>query len=260
MHHARPTQARPSRGGAPPGSPRAWAAVAFARSAGSPFRHPRRDCDCRRSRGVRAGLDRSGRGRNVFGVGRHARGRSVRRCPGAGCGAADGRRRHVGLQQSGRTGIGSQSRGGPHCWPHRNHQPRRRPTAGAGEFTPSRLRAALLVAAVVVGVGGLAMVALFRDNEAGVVRSADRCTLGSKDNDDAGVFLIPRPTPSGRELYSCGRSGAPLLTGGVRSVEPVTAGSVRAASRWLGDPPRTPSWPSAAPPHPVREGSTMDAP
>ena len=101
------------------------AAVAFARSAGSPFRHPRRDCDCRRSRGVRAGLDRSGCGRNVFGVGRRARGRSVRRCAGAGCGAADGRRRHVGLQQSGRTGIGSQSRGGPHCRPHCNHQPRR---------------------------------------------------------------------------------------------------------------------------------------
>jgi hypothetical protein len=40
-------------------------------------------------------------------------------------------------------------------------------TAGADEFTPSRLRAALFVAAVVVGVGGVALVGLFKEEEAG---------------------------------------------------------------------------------------------
>jgi MFS family permease len=42
-------------------------------------------------------------------------------------------------------------------------------TAGDEEFTPTRLRAAVLVAAVVTGIGGLALVGLFRDEEAGGV-------------------------------------------------------------------------------------------
>jgi MFS family permease len=42
-------------------------------------------------------------------------------------------------------------------------------TASTGEFPPSRLRAALVIGAVIVGVGGLALVSLFRDQEAGGV-------------------------------------------------------------------------------------------
>jgi MFS family permease len=46
-------------------------------------------------------------------------------------------------------------------------------TGGTGDYSPARLRAALVVTAIVVGVAGLALVALFRDREAGGVLPGD---------------------------------------------------------------------------------------
>jgi MFS family permease len=46
-------------------------------------------------------------------------------------------------------------------------------TGGTTEFSPPRLRAALFISAVVVGFGGLAVVGLFEDHEAGGARAGD---------------------------------------------------------------------------------------
>ena len=50
-------------------------------------------------------------------------------------------------------------------------------TGGTESFPPARLRLALLVAAVIVGVGGLATVAVFKDQDAGGVRPADDASV-----------------------------------------------------------------------------------
>jgi hypothetical protein len=46
-------------------------------------------------------------------------------------------------------------------------------TGGTDDFPPARLRLALLIAAVIVGVGGLALVGVFKDQDAGGVRPAE---------------------------------------------------------------------------------------
>jgi MFS family permease len=46
-------------------------------------------------------------------------------------------------------------------------------TGGTAEFSPPRLRAALFISAAVVGLGGLALVGLFKDHEAGGVPAAE---------------------------------------------------------------------------------------
>jgi len=52
-------------------------------------------------------------------------------------------------------------------------------TGGASEFTPERLRAALLITAAIVGVGGLACTGLFKDQEAGGVAGEGEPATGA---------------------------------------------------------------------------------